>query len=50
MDSEIQEYTSTKLYEYMECDCSSYGTSYDTWFFFYEDFNSFITKDFSRLE
>jgi hypothetical protein len=48
-DSEIQEYTSTKLYEYMECDRDSYGASNDIWVFFYEDFNYFTTKDFDRL-
>jgi hypothetical protein len=48
-DSEIQEYTGAKLYEYMECDRDGYGASYDTWFFFYEDFNYFTTEDFSRL-
>jgi hypothetical protein len=31
----------------MECDRNGYG--YDTWFFFYEDFNYFIAKDFDRL-
>jgi hypothetical protein len=31
----------------MECDCDGYG--YNTWLFFYEDFNYFITKDFGRL-
>jgi hypothetical protein len=46
-DSEIQEYTSAKLYEYMECNHEGY--SYDTWFFFYEDFNYFTTEDFGRL-
>jgi hypothetical protein len=48
-DSKIQEYTSTKLYEYMECDRGGYGISYDTWLFFYEDFNYFTTEDFNRL-
>jgi len=33
----------------MECDRDSYRASYDTWFFFYEDFNYFTTKDFDRL-
>ena len=33
----------------MECDRDGYGASYDTWFFFYEDFNYFTTKDFDRL-
>jgi hypothetical protein len=47
IDSEIQEYASTKLYEYMDCNRRGYG--YDTWFFFWEDFNHFITKDFDRL-
>lgn len=46
-DSEIQAYTSAKLYEYMECNHEGYD--YDTWFFFYEDFNHFTTKDFDRL-
>ena len=31
----------------MECNREGYG--YDTWFFFYEDFNHFTTKDFDRL-
>jgi len=31
----------------MECNREGYG--YDTWFFFYEDFNYFTTKDFGRL-
>jgi len=48
-DSEIQEYTSTKLYEYMECDRAGYGKSYGTWFYFYEDFSYFTAKDFDRL-
>jgi hypothetical protein len=47
IDSEIQEYTSAKLYEYMECNRGSYGISYDTWLFFYEDFHYFITEDFN---
>jgi hypothetical protein len=46
-DRKIQEYTSAKLYEYMECDCDGYG--YNIWFFFYEDFNYFTAKDFNRL-
>jgi hypothetical protein len=46
-DSEIQEYTSTKVYEYMDCNRRGYG--YDTWIFFWEDFNCFTTKDFDRL-
>jgi hypothetical protein len=46
-DSEIQAYTSAKLYEYMECNHEGYD--YDTWFFFYEDFSHFTAKDFSRL-
>jgi hypothetical protein len=48
-DSEIQEYTSAKLYEYMECNCGSYGISYNTWLFFYEDFHYFTTENFNRL-
>jgi len=31
----------------MECNHEGYG--YDTWFFFYEDFNYFTTEDFGRL-
>jgi hypothetical protein len=46
-DSEIQEYTSAKLYEYMEYNREGYG--YDSWFFFYEDFSYFTAKDFNRL-
>jgi hypothetical protein len=33
----------------MECNCSSYRTSYNTWLFFYKDFDYFITEDFNRL-
>jgi hypothetical protein len=46
-DSEIQAYTSAKLYEYMECNREGYG--YDSWFFFYEDFSYFTAKDFNQL-
>jgi hypothetical protein len=48
-DSEIQEYTSTKLYKYMECDYDSYRASNNIWVFFYKDFNYFTTKDFDQL-
>ncbi|KAH8742633.1 hypothetical protein F5882DRAFT_472099 [Hyaloscypha sp. PMI_1271] len=30
-------------------ECNHEGYSYDTWYFFYEDFNHFTTKDFGRL-
>jgi hypothetical protein len=46
-DSEIQEYTGAKIYEYMECNHEGYD--YDSWFFFYEDFSYFTAKDFNRL-
>jgi hypothetical protein len=45
IDSEIQEYINTKVYEYIDYNCRSY--SYNTWIFFWEDFNYFITKDFN---
>ena len=46
-DTEIREYTSTRLYEYTELHRNSF--SWDVWTCFWEDFNYFTAKDFARL-